>query len=958
MKRDNGSLFSDQLSKKELTPGYGQGICIDSSAHGAMQCHFVVKERDLMKSLRVRLSLVLLLTLGALYYLSPTFIYFSLPKEQRNDTALLDKAIPSWMPKKHIKLGLDLQGGVQLVLGVDTQAAIDNKLSRLGTEIERAQNEPKKQIAQAYNIKGQQVLRVVLEAGVDEGALREAVRKDHPELESAGSKGNQIDFRFAEAQVKRIRDAALEQAERVVRSRIDKWGVSEPSINRRADRSIMVQLPGFKDPERARELLGRTAQLKFKLLDEDFKGFDALQGKLPVGVTVERRGNSGATAIVGENKAALVEATKGLIPEGRELLFEETKLAGNANKVRYSGMVLKASTELAGEDVLDASVMYDSNSLDNRPMVSLKFTATGGKRFGDITGATIGKRMAIVLDDVIVSDPVIQARIAGGTAQITLGSDRPIAEVDAEAQSLALILRSGALPAPITVLEERQVGASLGPELANQGVGSVMVGLVFVLMFIVWYYKRPGLLSCVALILNAIFLLALMASFGFSLTLPGFAGFILTLGMAVDANVLINERILDELAEGRPPLKALENGFGRVFWTIIDSNVTTLIAAFVLLETSSSGPVKGFAIALILGLIVSLFTALSVTRWLFSFVISRSKNDAQVKAWLGWSNVQKAAKSSRRRLDFMKYGNTVAGIGLAIIISVLGLAATKGFNWSVDFKGGTEMEIRYGQAIKTEVLRDALEKSGVEDPNLQAVGEGGKQFLIRFEGSNLANAEGGAESAQAGVAANSIRDSVVKFTADYQPDVLRVEYVGPAIGKELRKQGILSLLWAILGIALYVALRFDMRFTPGALLKMTQDVFVVLAFYLLFQRSFDLTTVAVLLTIVGYSVNDVIVIYDRIRENIQGHSARSLRDNINIALNETLSRSINTSVASIFSLGGIFFFGTAQILNFAFAMVIGIISATLTSTFLATSAVLWADQFQKKRALQASAVAK
>ncbi len=896
-----------------------------------------------MKSLRVRLVMVLLLTLGALYYISPTFIYFSLPKDQRNDQAVLDKAIPSWLPKKHIKLGLDLQGGVQLVLGVDTEVAIDNKLSRLGTEISRALNEPKKQITEAYAIKGQQLLRIVLEDGVDEAAFREAVRKDHPELERVAGSAKTLDFKFAEGQVKRIRDASLEQAERVVRSRIDKWGVSEPSINRRADRSIMVQLPGFKDPERARELLGRTAQLKFKLLDEEFKGFSALTGKLPPGVVLETRGNSGASSISGEDKAAIIAATKALVPEGRELLFEETKIAGGA-KTRFTGMVVKASTELAGEDVLDANVSYDPNSLDNKPVVSMKFTAMGGKRFADITGGNIGKRMAIVLDEVIVSDPVIQARIAGGSAQISMGGSKPRGEIDTEANSLALILRSGALPAPITVLEERQVGASLGPELANQGVFSVLVGLVFVLLFILWYYKRPGLLSCVALILNAILLLALMASFGFSLTLPGFAGFILTLGMAVDANVLINERILDELAEGRPPLKALENGFGRVFWTIIDSNVTTLIAAFVLLETSSSGPVKGFAISLILGLIVSLFTALSVTRWLFSWVISRSKSDQQVKAWLGWSNVEKAANASKRRFDFMKYGNMVSSIGFVIILAVIGMSATKGFNWAVDFAGGTEMEVRFAKPIESNILRDALQKAGVEDPGLQSVGEGSNHYLVRFEGSNIVGSEG-----KASEQANSIRDSVIKSTAEYSPDVQRVEYVGPAIGKELRKQGILSLLWAILGIALYVALRFDMRFTPGALLKMTQDVFCVLAFYLFFQRSFDLTTVASLLTIVGYSVNDVIVIYDRIRENLHAHPNRTLRDNINIALNETLSRSINTSVASMVSLFGIFFFGSAQILNFAFAMVVGIISATITSTFLATSAVLWADRFQQKR---------
>ncbi len=895
-----------------------------------------------MKSLRARLLLVLLLTLGALYYISPTVIYFSLPKDKRNDQAELEKAIPSWLPKKHIKLGLDLQGGVQLVLGVDTNVAIDNKLSRIGTEISRSANESKKQVSEAYAIKGQQTLHVTLEDGVDQGAFFEQVKKDHPEITKTGGSGKNIEFRFEEGQIKRIRDASLEQAERVVRSRIDKWGVSEPSINRRADRSIMVQLPGFKDPERARELLGRTAQLKFKLVDEEFHGFDALAGKLPPGATVERRGNSGATVLVGEDKDALVNAAKGIIPEGRELLFEETPLAGG-KKTRYTGMVVKASTELSGEDVSDANVFYDTQSLDNRPAVSLKFTPTGGKRFGDITGANIGKRMVIILDDVIVSDPVIQTRIAGGTASITMG-DRGRTEADAEAQSLALVLRSGALPAPITVLEQRQVGASLGPELTNQGVQSVSLGLAFVLAFMIFYYKRPGLLSCAALVLNAVFLLALMASFGFSLTLPGFAGFILTLGMAVDSNVLINERILEELAHGRAPMKALENGFNRVFWTNVDAHVTNLIAGLVLIETSSSGPVKGFAITLMLGLIVSLFTALTVTRWFFTWAVQHSKTEQQIKSWLGYSNVEKAARHAKRRFDFMKYGNTVMGIGIAIVLAVVVVGATKGFNWSVDFRGGNEMEITFGNKIETSKLREALTKAGASDPTLQSVGEDGKHYLVRFESTAKEGEETGASTK-----ANMIRDHVVKSLEADQPEVQRMEYVGPAVGKELRTQGALSLLWAIICIAAYIALRFDMRFAPGALVKMAQDVFVVLGFYLFFQRSFDLTTVACLLTVIGYSVNDVIVIFDRVRENMSINPSRSLRDNLNVSLNETLTRSINTGVAASVSLFGILFFGTASIFNFAIAMIIGIFTATVTSTFYATNAVLMFENFRQRR---------
>jgi protein-export membrane protein SecD/preprotein translocase SecF subunit len=908
-----------------------------------------------MKSLRFRAIAILLITLGALYYISPTFIYFSLPKEKRNDPAELEKAIPSWLPKKHIKLGLDLQGGVQLVLGVDTEAAIDNRLGRIGTEMERWANQDKKTVKEAYAIKGKQTLRITLEDGIDVDEFRSNLRAQYSGLERVAGEGQTIDLKYNDTELKRIRDGSLEQAEKVVRSRIDKWGVSEPSINRRADKSIMVQLPGFKDPDKAKELLGKTAQLKFKLVDEEFRGFSALEGKLPPGTTLERRGNSGAVAIVGEDKAAIVALAQPLIPEGRELLFEETPLAGG-KKVRYIGQVLKAATELSGEDVLDASVSYDPNSMTNDPVVSMKFTPTGGKRFGDITGANIGRRMAIVLDDVIVSDPVIQGKISGGSAQITLGSGEAFNVKQEQANQLALILRSGALPAPITILEERQVGATLGPELANQGVFSVIVGLVFVLIFIVWYYRIPGVLSCAALVLNGILLLMLMAAFGFSLTLPGFAGFILTLGMAVDANVLINERIIDELRDGRPPQKALENGFSKVFWTIIDANVTTLVAAFVMLETSSSGPVKGFAISLILGLIVSLFTALTVTHTFFKLLLSRGKSEQQIKEWLGWARAQKQAQAPRRLFDFMKFGKAVTGFGVAVVLAVLVASQTMGFNWAVDFAGGTQIDVLFGKPVKAEDVRAALEESGVKDAQLQEVGSDGKQWSARFEGSNITATEGADPAAAAANTekATTIRQTLTTKLADYQPDVQRVEYVGPAIGKELRKQGVYSVFWAVLGIVLYVALRFDSRFVPGAIMKMIFDVSMVLAFYLFFQRPFDLTAVAGVLTIVGYSVNDVIVIYDRIRENIQAHARRSLLENVNISLNETLSRSINTSFATMFSLIGILVFGTDQILNFAIAMFIGIIAATISSTFVATTGLLLFENWQKKKVIKVS----
>lgn len=290
-----------------------------------------------------------------------------------------------------------------------------------------------------------------------------------------------------------------------------------------------------------------------------------------------------------------------------------------------------------------------------------------------------------------------------------------------------------------------------------------------------------------------------------------------------------------------------------------------------------------------------------------------------------------------------------------MVVVVLVLSTTMGFNWAVDFAGGTQIDVVFAKPVKVEVVREAFVEAGVKDPQLQAIGEGDKQYTARFEGSNISGSEGTGSAANSEVA-KSIRQTLVTKLADYGPDVQRVEYVGPAIGKELRKQGVYSVFWAVLGIVLYVGLRFDSRFTPGALIKMVYDVFTVLAYYLLLQKPFDLTAVAGVLTIVGYSVNDCIVIYDRIRENIKHFPRRTMYENINFALNETLTRSINTSFATMISLFGILFFGTSQILHFATAMVIGIIAATASSTFVATTALLYFEQWQRKKAVKVGTV--
>ncbi len=910
-----------------------------------------------MRPIRWRAIFLSVLTLLSIYAITPTIIYFLQPVQVRNNHAAFEQKVPSWLPQSHIKLGLDLQGGVQLVLGVSTEGAIENRLGRAAVEISRWAKDKELGVETAYVSKEKLAVVVRLKDTQDDGTFYEALHKEFPYLVKLSKEDRALSFGYSEKEKEKITQSALEQAERVIRNRVDNWGVTEPSINRRGDGNILVQLPGFNDPERAKELLGRTAQLKFQIVDDQFRGFESLRGKThPEGIF--ETGNDGAQiAFKSENREALTEYLKSLVPDDHQLLFSRKQLGfGESAKARYewTSYVVFAATEITGDDIQGAD-MIPGTQMDPTPFVQLKLNNLGAKRFGEVTGENVHKRLAIVLDSVVEFAPQINERIPGGVAQIKLGGNRGYDATMEEGKQLALILKSGAIPATIKVLEQREVGASLGPELANQGIKGALLGLLAVFIFMLFYYRRPGAVACLALVLNAIFLLAVMAGFGFALTLPGIAGFVLTLGMAVDANVLINERIRFELREGIHPRKAVEHGFKKTLWTIIDGHVTTIIAAVILLETNASGPIRGFAVSLVIGLLISLFTSLTCSRFFFDLAMMRV-SDKKIKGWLAGET---ALQSRNFHFNFLKVSRGVSFAMLLTALAVVGGVFTRGVNFGVDFAGGTEVTVAFAKDVEPDHIRKIADEVHISGLSLQAIGGGQKAFLIRYEEAKDHGKNIDSQSASASDTFVAFKTALLEKLKDYGPEIQQVGFVGPQVGKELRNQGMLSVLYAILAVFLYIALRFDIRFAPGAMIKMFLDIFVLMGFYVFFWRSFDLVSVAALLTVVGYSLNDTVVVYDRIRENVTDHPRRSWFENINLALNETLSRTLNTSVATSLSLVGILVFGSGQIWDFAMAMLIGIIVATASSIFIASYFVLVMDSWRKsKKKHEGSALAK
>ncbi len=471
--------------------------------------------------------------------------------------------VPSWWPaslSQPMNLGLDLKGGIHLVVDVDIEKVIEQQVSDNINTIRRSLREEKIRYKKLDSDATQ--VSVVLKKPEQADKAARLLKKVMLGYDMAQPEADTITFTISETEAKEIKSYAIEQTIEVIRRRVDALGTTEPVIMRQGDRRVLVQIPGYEDSARAKLIIGQTAQLEFKLVDEKGDLDAAVAGRIPPGDMIA------------------------YFEDGRPIL-------------------LKKRTELSGKDVAMARITIDSQS--NQPAVSLKFNNQGGRKFDRLTKENVKKRFAILLEGKVQSAPVIQERISGGTAQITG------AFTSKDAQNLAIVLRAGALPAPIKVVEERSIGPSLGQDSIDKGLNSIIYGFVAVLLFMLVYYRLFGLFANIALAFNIVLIAAAMSMIGATLTLPGIAGIVLTIGMAVDANVLIFERIREELNLGKTPLAAIDSGYDKAFSTIMDANITTLIAAIVLFQFGT-GPIKGFAVTLSVGILASMFTAIVVTR--------------------------------------------------------------------------------------------------------------------------------------------------------------------------------------------------------------------------------------------------------------------------------------------------------------------------------------------------------
>ena len=887
---------------------------------------------------------------------------------------------------KEINLGLDLKGGMNVMLQVQLKDLVkalagDSNVPEFNTALA---------LAQERSVDSRNDFITLFAEAWEETAggmpLAQVfgTYEMRDKITAETSNAEVIDVIRAEA------ESAISNSFNVLRNRIDRFGVTQPNIQKLGNSGrILVELPGVKEPERVRKLLQGTASLEFwatydaaevesflveanatlaeilaaaeettaveeaaaetdvlaqELQQNEVEANAAAMKQNPLFAVLQPSGARGNACIGYAHYADTAKINKYLaMPQIKGIFPPELKPMWTVKGSQWAGenifelVAIKATSRdgkapLDGGVVTDARVQYGNNG---SPEVSMSMNAEGANTWARMTKDNIGKQIAIVLDGMVYSYPTVQSEIAGGSSQITGNFTLE------EAEDLANVLKSGKLPAPATIIQEQVVGPSLGAESINAGLISFVIAFILVLLYMILFYQGAGLVADIALLCNVVLLFGTLVSFGAVLTLPGIAGLVLTLGMAVDANVIIYERVKEELRAGKGLSKAIADGYSNAYSAIVDGQITTLLTGIVLF-VFGSGPVQGFATTLIIGIITSILTSVFITRIIFDDRVSKGKN-------VTFDNKLTRNFLQNTHVDFLGKKKIAYFVSGALILISLVSIFTKGFTYGVDFTGGRTYVVRFDQSVTAEAVREAAiaEFDGAVEVK-QFGGESQMkvttQYLVENESTDAdAEVEAKLYNALKGFFATELTFEEFTSTLDNPNGIISSDKVGPTIANDITRNAIIAVIIALFVIFAYIAVRFKgWTWGLGGVVGLGHTALIVIGFFSLFSGilpfslDIDQTFIAAILTIIGYAINDTVVIFDRIREYKELHPKADFRQNVNEALNSTLSRTMNTSLTTLVTMLAIAIFGGEVIRGLAVALILGIVIGTYASIFIAT----------------------
>ncbi len=956
-----------------------------------------MQNKGFVKVIAVLLSLICLMYLSFSY---PTHKYEQQAEQMtaqgkdgaayldsmRNETVWLGKTLKD-CEALQIGLGLDLKGGMNVVLEVSVPDVVKNLAGESAKDVK---------FKEAYN-------KAIAETKSGDVDFVDAFVKAYASANGKNKLGGifasklgekNITYNSTDGDVKKVLNeevnAAVENSNKVVRSRIDRFGVAQPNIQILRGKGqigqIMVEMPGIKEPERVRKLLQGSANLEFwetytlaevqsslLSLDKRLAGTDKdtaaadttkaaaakksaaadqhpllsklaqIQGMQPNNCVV---GYATAKDTAAINAMINSEAAKAVLPADLRLAWGVKSASGMKANVfeLYALRAINGQPSMQGDVIADAKDEFEQQY--HRPIVSMTMTTSGARDWASLTKKNLKKCVAIVLDGYVYSAPVVQSEITGGNSQISGNFTTD------DTRDLANVLKSGKMPAPTKIVQEETVGPSLGAASIQAGFTACVVAFVLLMIFMCCFYGFiPGMVANLALILNFFFTFGILTSFQAALTMSGIAGMVLSLGMAVDANVLIYERTKEELKAGKQLKTALAEGYGNAFSAIFDSNLTSIITA-IILYNFGTGPIRGFAMTLGIGIVCSFFTAVWVSRIIFEHFLNKDK-------WLGLTFTTGLSKNflANVNVNFMKMGARSIYVFIIGAVIAIGFLSTRGLSSGIDFTGGRNYVIEFEQKGVTpeQVQKAVAEKVNAKDPNATvsaiAITTTSNEAVRLSTNYRIADDNENIDQEVERFIFDALHDAKL-IKADYQTfidrdnhtggSIISAQKVGPTVAADMVRGAITAVLLALVAIFLYILVRFrNVAFSVGSVVALAFDTLLVVGVYSIcwgwigFSLEVDQTFIGAILTVIGYSINDKVVVFDRMRENLQLHPTMKPFDLFNMSLNSTLTRTVMTSLTTLLVLLCIFILGGDSIRSFAFAMILGVVFGTLSSIFLA-----------------------